>query len=68
MSERRSEIAIVGAGYVGVPLAHMFAAGRPLGAARGDPARTGSTQLNRGESYVEDVPSEVLRRSSSTTG
>ena len=54
-----SEIAIIGAGYVGVPLAHTFAlAGRSVLLVEVQPDRV--EQLNRGESYVEDVPSEVL--------
>src|SRR5436309_1146498 len=52
------EIAIVGAGYVGVPLAQVFAdAGRRVVLVEIDPDRV--AQLNRGESYVEDVPSEA---------
>ncbi len=59
MSERRSEIAIVGAGYVGVPLAHTFAqAGRSVLLVEIHQDRV--DELNRGESYVEDVPSEAL--------
>src|SRR4249919_2392695 len=54
-----SEIAIIGAGYVGVPLAHTFAlAGRSVLLVEVQPDRV--EQLNRGESYVEDVTSEAL--------
>jgi UDP-N-acetyl-D-glucosamine dehydrogenase len=54
------EIAIVGAGYVGVPLAHVFGeAGQPVVLIEVNEQRV--AQLNRGESYVEDVPSEALR-------
>ena len=54
-------IAIVGAGYVGVPLAQVFAeAGHSVLLLDVDAARV--EQLNRGESYIEDVPSETLGR------
>jgi UDP-N-acetyl-D-glucosamine dehydrogenase len=53
-------IAIVGAGYVGVPLAQVFAeAGRSVVLVDVQPDRV--EQLNRGDSYIEDVPSEVLK-------
>ncbi|MBA2385286.1 MAG: nucleotide sugar dehydrogenase [Actinobacteria bacterium] len=56
-----TDIAIVGAGYVGVPLAQVFAeAGRSVLLLERDPERV--AMLNRGESYIEDVPAEVLRR------
>ena len=55
------DVAIVGAGYVGVPLAQVFAeAGRSVLLVDVDAGR--SAQLNRGESYIEDVPSETLKR------
>jgi len=55
------ELAIVGAGYVGVPLAQVFAeAGRRVVLVDVDDARVG--RLQRGESYIEDVPSETLGR------
>jgi len=53
------DVAIVGAGYVGVPLAQVFSeAGRSVLLVDIDPDRV--EQLNRGESYIEDVPSEKL--------
>jgi UDP-N-acetyl-D-glucosamine dehydrogenase len=56
-----AEIAIVGAGYVGVPLAQVFAdAGRSVVLV--DVQADRIAQLNRGESYIEDVPSENLKR------
>src|SRR5919204_3192048 len=56
-----AEIAIVGAGYVGVPLAQVFAdAGRSVLLVEVVPDRV--ERLNRGESYVEDVPSDVLKK------
>ena len=57
----KAEIAIVGAGYVGVPLAQVFAdAGRSVVLV--DVQADRIAQLNRGESYIEDVPSEQLKR------
>ena len=56
----KAEIAIVGAGYVGVPLAQVFAdAGRSVVLV--DVQADRIAQLNRGESHIEDVPSEVLK-------
>jgi UDP-N-acetyl-D-glucosamine dehydrogenase len=55
----KADVAIVGAGYVGVPLAQVFAeAGRSVLLVEIDPERV--ARLNRGESHIEDVPSEVL--------
>ncbi len=57
----KRDIAIVGAGYVGVPLAQVFAeAGRSVVLVDVEASRV--EELNRGESYIEDVPSEELRR------
>ncbi len=56
-----TDVAIVGAGYVGVPLAQVFAeAGRSVLLVDRDAERVAT--LNRGESYIEDVPSEALKR------
>jgi UDP-N-acetyl-D-glucosamine dehydrogenase len=56
----KPEIAIVGAGYVGVPLARVFAeAGKRVVLV--DIVQERVDMLNRGESYIEDVPSELLR-------
>ncbi len=53
------DVAIVGAGYVGVPLAQVFAeAGRRVVLVETDAGRV--EKLRRGESYIEDVPSETL--------
>ena len=55
------DVAIIGAGYVGVPLAQVFAdAGRSVLLVDVSPERV--AQLNRGESYIEDVPSEKLKQ------
>jgi len=57
----KRDVAIVGAGYVGLPLARVFAeAGKTVVLVDVDPARV--ERLNRGESYIEDVPSEALRQ------
>ncbi len=54
-------VAIVGAGYVGVPLAQVFAeAGASVLLVDVDATRV--ERLNRGESYIGDVPSETLQR------
>ncbi len=55
------DVAIVGAGYVGVPLAQVFAeAGKSVVLVDIDAARV--AQLERGESYIGDVSSEDLGR------
>jgi UDP-N-acetyl-D-glucosamine dehydrogenase len=57
---RTFDVAIVGAGYVGVPLAQVFAeAGKSVVLLDVDEERV--AKLNRGESYIEDVPSATLR-------
>jgi UDP-N-acetyl-D-glucosamine dehydrogenase len=57
----KRELAIVGAGYVGVPLAQVFAeAGVATVLVDIDAAKIESIQ--RGESYIEDVPSDVIAR------
>jgi UDP-N-acetyl-D-glucosamine dehydrogenase len=54
------DVAIVGAGYVGLPLAQVFAdAGKTVVLVDADAGRV--EQLNRGESYVEDVSTEKLQ-------
>jgi UDP-N-acetyl-D-glucosamine dehydrogenase len=57
----KRDVAIVGAGYVGLPLAQVFAeAGQ--GVVLLDLAADRVAAINRGESYVEDVPSDALAR------
>ncbi len=59
-ASRTFDVAIVGAGYVGVPLAQVFAeAGKSVALLDVDAERV--AKLNRGESYIEDVPSAKLR-------
>jgi UDP-N-acetyl-D-glucosamine dehydrogenase len=56
----KRDVAIVGAGYVGLPLARVFAdAGKSVLLVDVDADRV--AQLNRGESYIEDVPPEILQ-------
>jgi UDP-N-acetyl-D-glucosamine dehydrogenase len=55
----RAEVAVIGAGYVGVPLAQTFAdAGVPVLLVDVNAERV--AELNRGESPIKDVPSERL--------
>ncbi len=54
-----SDVAIVGAGYVGMPLAHVFAcAGKRVVLVDVNPAVIDG--INRGHSHIEDVPSAEL--------
>ena len=54
-----ADIAIVGAGYVGLPLAVEFArAGRTVVCVEADQRKVEA--IKRGESYVEDVPAPLL--------
>jgi UDP-N-acetyl-D-glucosamine dehydrogenase len=54
------DVAVIGAGYVGVPLAFTFAdAGSRVLLVDVQPAIVEA--LNRGESHIDDVPSEQLR-------
>ena len=54
-----AEIAVVGAGYVGLPLAQTFAdAGRSVVLV--DVAADIVSAINRGESHIKDVPSDEL--------
>ncbi|HLX32383.1 MAG TPA: nucleotide sugar dehydrogenase [Gaiellaceae bacterium] len=59
MTEGHYDIAVIGAGYVGVPLAATFAeAGRHVLVV--DVLDDVVAALSRGESHIEDVPSERL--------
>jgi UDP-N-acetyl-D-glucosamine dehydrogenase len=56
----KHDVAIIGAGYVGLPLARTFAdAGKHVLLVDVDADRV--AQLNAGESYIEDVSTAVLR-------
>ena len=56
----KPEITIVGAGYVGLPLARCFAEAG-VGVVLVDTDEERVAAINRGETHVEDVPSEALR-------
>jgi UDP-N-acetyl-D-glucosamine dehydrogenase len=62
MTQRRqfgNGVAIVGAGYVGLPLATAFAAaGLPVVCIDADPVKVDA--IRQGRSYIEDVPSSRL--------
>jgi UDP-N-acetyl-D-glucosamine dehydrogenase len=56
----KPDVAIIGAGYVGVPLAQVFAdAGRTVVLVDVKPELVDA--LNRGESHIEDVPAAQLK-------
>ncbi len=56
-----SDVAIIGAGYVGLPLAQIFAeAGRSVLLVETSAERV--SQINSGESYIDDVDSADLKR------
>jgi UDP-N-acetyl-D-glucosamine dehydrogenase len=61
IENREAVVGVIGLGYVGLPLAIAFAeAGfRVMGI---DLDQKKVDALNRGESYIEDIPSEVLAR------
>jgi UDP-N-acetyl-D-glucosamine dehydrogenase len=60
IKSRKARVGIVGLGYVGLPLAAEFArAGFSVTGI--DIQEEKVAQLNAGESYVQDVPAEVLR-------
>src|ERR1700704_3638376 len=57
----KAEVAIVGAGYVGMPLARIFAdAGKNVVLV--DVNEDVVEAINRGESHIPDVPSDVLKQ------
>lgn len=57
--DRSARVAILGLGYVGLPLATIFAeAGFNVIGVEPDPSKV--EKLDRGESYIQDVPSEQL--------
>jgi UDP-N-acetyl-D-glucosamine dehydrogenase len=63
----KRDVAIVGAGYVGVPLAQVFAeAGKKVVLV--DVSEERAAMLNRGESYIEDVSAEQLHQLVSERG
>ncbi|GBD10430.1 UDP-N-acetyl-D-glucosamine 6-dehydrogenase [bacterium HR23] len=59
INQGQATVAVIGMGYVGLPLAVAFAeAGFPVVGIEQDPRRVAA--LQRGESYVEDIPSRRL--------
>ena len=67
IENREAVVAVIGLGYVGLPLAIAFAeAGfRVVGV---DLDKRKVDAINRGESYIEDIPSEVLTGSLAKKG
>ena len=61
IAQREAVVAVVGLGYVGLPLATVFANGgfRVIGI-DSDPGRVAA--INSGVSYIQDVPSALLAR------
>ncbi len=59
IQDRSAKIAILGLGYVGLPLATIFAEAG-FNVVGVEPDQTKVDTLERGESYVQDVPSEKL--------
>lgn len=60
LNERKARVGIVGLGYVGLPLAVEFAeAGFSVIGV--DVSANKVAQLNRGESYIPDIPTERLK-------
>ena len=58
--QRRAHVAVIGLGYVGLPLAVSFAqAGYQVTGI--DLDRRKVEAINNGESYIEDVPSSAIR-------
>ena len=61
LKAKQARIGIIGLGYVGLPLAVEFATeGFPVTGIEVDPDRV--DQVNRGSSYVPDVPSQTVAR------
>jgi UDP-N-acetyl-D-glucosamine dehydrogenase len=59
IKSRTARVGIIGLGYVGLPLAMEFAkAGFPVTGIDIEASKV--ARLNRGESYVQDIPSDVL--------
>src|SRR3984885_9195101 len=58
---RTARVGVIGLGYVGLPLAMEFAkAGFSVTGIDIQPSKV--SQLNRGESYVQDVPTDTLKK------
>ena len=60
ITNRTAKVGVVGLGYVGLPLAVEFAnAGFPVTGI--DILESKVTSINHGDSYIQDIPSSVLR-------
>jgi UDP-N-acetyl-D-glucosamine dehydrogenase len=59
LNERRAVVGVIGLGYVGLPLAVEFAQ-RGLRVIGFDLDRSRVDQINGGESYIPDVPTEMV--------
>jgi UDP-N-acetyl-D-glucosamine dehydrogenase len=61
LTRREAKVGVVGLGYVGLPLAVEFAeAGFDVIGLDVDPAKV--ERINRGESYIPDIPGEQVKR------
>lgn len=61
LSSKTAKVAVLGLGYVGLPLATVFAeAGFTVIGI--DPIEEKVDRINRGESYIQDVPSSAVAR------
>ncbi|HOG78067.1 MAG TPA: NAD(P)-binding domain-containing protein, partial [Anaerolineaceae bacterium] len=61
INKRRANIAIIGLGYVGLPLAITFA-NAGFNVTGIDPIQEKVDSINRGESYILDVPNAQVRK------
>ncbi len=60
IQNRSAQVGVIGLGYVGLPLSHLFwEAGFHVVGVDVDPNRV--TQLEQGDSYVEDVPAKAVQ-------
>ena len=60
INDHSAAVAIIGLGYVGLPLAVAFAeSGFPVVGIDVDPSKVDA--INQGRSYISDIPSERLR-------
>lgn len=61
LRQREAKVSVLGLGYVGLPLATVFAeAGFSVTGI--DPDQEKITRIMRGESYIQDIPSEQVSR------
>ena len=61
IADRTARIAVIGQGYVGLPLSMEFSqAGFPALGVEADPAKVAS--LNAGKSYIPDISDQILKK------